>query len=104
MADADAKLVLDLLALPRGASVLDVPCGDGRLTVRFAAAGYTAIGVDLAEDELELARAAGADARFVAGGPRGRSPPRAGGPGRGVGQLLRHPAPRRHRSLACRDA
>jgi cyclopropane fatty-acyl-phospholipid synthase-like methyltransferase len=71
MAAADAELVLGLLALRPGASVLDVPCGDGRLTVRFAAAGHAAIGVDLAEPELELARAAAAradvDARFVAG-------------------------------------
>ena len=71
MADADAKLVMRALALERGASVLDVPCGDGRLTVRLAAAGCAVIGIDLAEAELELARAAagraGVSARVVAG-------------------------------------
>jgi SAM-dependent methyltransferase len=71
MADDDAALVLSLLALPPGASVLDVPCGDGRLTVRLAAAGLAATGVDLAAAEVERARAvaaaAGVVARFLPG-------------------------------------
>ena len=71
MADDDAQLVRELLGAPTGARVLDVPCGDGRLTIRLAAAGYTAIGVDLAEAELERGRRAaveaGVEARFVAG-------------------------------------
>jgi SAM-dependent methyltransferase len=71
MADGDARLVGALLGLPAGASVLDVPCGDGRLTVRLAAAGYAATGVDIADGEVELARraaaTAGVPARFLAG-------------------------------------
>ena len=71
MTERDARCVLSLLALPVGASVLDVPCGDGRLTVRMAEAGLAAIGVDLAEAELVRARdaasAAGVRARFVPG-------------------------------------
>ena len=71
MADDDAQLVCELLGAPTGARLLDVPCGDGRLTIRLAAAGYTAIGVDLAEAELERGRRAaveaGVEARFVAG-------------------------------------
>lgn len=71
MADGDAALVRELLALPPGGAVLDVPCGDGRLTVRLAAAGYAATGVDIAAPELERARAAaaaaGVVARFVVG-------------------------------------
>src|SRR3954454_966987 len=71
MADADARIVLGLLALAPGAAVLDVPCGDGRLTVRLAAAGYAAIGIDLADDELERARGAAERAavktRFASG-------------------------------------
>ncbi len=62
MADDDARLVRELLALPRGARVLDVPCGDGRLTIRLAGSGYEAIGVDLAAEELEYARRAAAAA------------------------------------------
>ena len=71
MADDDARLVRTLLGSPPGAAVLDVPCGDGRLTVRLAAAGYAAIGVDIAASELEHARRAaakaGVEVRFVVG-------------------------------------
>jgi SAM-dependent methyltransferase len=71
MAEDDARVVLALLALPAGASVLDVPCGDGRLTVRLALAGLDAVGVDIAAEELERARRAaaraGAPARFAVG-------------------------------------
>ena len=71
MADDDARLVLELLALPAPSTVLDVPCADGRIALRLAAAGHTVVGVDLAAGELELARAAaeqaGAQASFVAG-------------------------------------
>jgi SAM-dependent methyltransferase len=71
MVDRDARVVEDLLALAQGATVLDVPCGDGRLTLRLAAGGYAAIGIDLAAEEVAFARRAaanaGADARFVVG-------------------------------------
>ena len=71
MANDDARLVRQLLALPPGSRVLDAPCGDGRLTIRLAASGYATIGVDLAVEELELGRreaqAAGVEAEFVPG-------------------------------------
>jgi SAM-dependent methyltransferase len=66
MADHDMLLLGGLLALPPGASVLDVPCGDGRMTLRLAAAGYAAIGIDLAAAEVEIARRAGAQAALAA--------------------------------------
>jgi SAM-dependent methyltransferase len=70
MADEDALLVRGLLG-PPPATVLDAPCGDGRLTIRLAAAGYAAIGVDLAAAEIDHARAAargaGVEARFETG-------------------------------------
>lgn len=62
MADDDAALVLGALDREPGATVLDVPCGDGRLTVRLAAAGYRAIGVDIVAEEVEHARRAAAQA------------------------------------------
>jgi len=46
--------------------VLDVPCGDGRITLRLAAAGYRAIGVDLAAGEVERARRAAHEAGVAA--------------------------------------
>ena len=71
MAADDTRLVRELLGLGQGASMVDVPCGDGRLSVRLAACGCAVTGVDLADEELERARAAaaqaGVDARFVAG-------------------------------------
>jgi SAM-dependent methyltransferase len=55
MAEADLKVVLGLLpAAP--AAVLDVPCGDGRLTRPLAAAGYVVTGIDISTTEIEHAR------------------------------------------------
>ena len=71
MAEKDSLVVGGLLGVPAGSRVLDVPCGDGRLGVRLAAAGYEAVGVDLATGELQRGRRAaadaGVDALFVAG-------------------------------------
>ena len=70
MADDDAQVVRRLLPDPP-ATVLDVPCGDGRLTTRLAAAGYAVTGVDLIASEVEHARRAaqhaGVEARFEVG-------------------------------------
>jgi SAM-dependent methyltransferase len=67
MAEADLKVVLGLLpAAP--ASVLDVPCGDGRLTLPLAHAGYEATGIDISAPEIEHARElADGRARFEVG-------------------------------------
>jgi len=70
MAEADARVVARLLG-DDVKTVLDVPCGDGRLTIRLAAAGYAATGVDIAAGEVERARRlaaeAGVQARFAVG-------------------------------------
>lgn len=70
MADADERIVRSLLG-PRPQTVLDAPCGDGRLTIRLAAAGFETIGVDIIAEEVEhartAARTAGAPARFEVG-------------------------------------
>ena len=55
MAEDDTQVVRRLLPDPP-ATVLDVPCGDGRLTTRLAAAGYAVTGVDLIASEVEHAR------------------------------------------------
>ena len=64
MIDADAAIVSGLLPL---GTVLDVPCGDGRLSVRLVEAGYDVTGVDVSPHALDLARARGLEARFVEG-------------------------------------
>lgn len=71
MAEQDAHLVAGLLALPPGASVIDVPCGDGRIALRLAAAGLAVTGIEIAAAEVEHARraaeAAGVGPRFLVG-------------------------------------
>jgi SAM-dependent methyltransferase len=71
MVDDDMRVVRRVLEAEEVASVLDVPCGDGRITIRLAAAGSRAIGVDIAAGEVEHARraaaAAGVRADFAVG-------------------------------------
>jgi SAM-dependent methyltransferase len=56
--------LLDILALPVGARILDVPCGQGRHAHLLAEAGYDVRGLDLSEYLLALARARGTGARL----------------------------------------
>ncbi len=42
--------------LPKGCSVLDVPCGNGRMTVQLARAGHRVTGVDLSDETLAFSR------------------------------------------------
>lgn len=56
--EAEAAGIQRLLALPPGSRILDVPCGEGRLGMEFAAQGYRVTGVDVAPSLLERAREA----------------------------------------------
>ena len=51
--------VIDVLGLPDGARVLDVPCGQGRHAHLLAEAGYRVDGLDLSAHLLARARARG---------------------------------------------
>jgi SAM-dependent methyltransferase len=51
--------LIDLLGLPAGSRVLDVPCGQGRHAHLLAEAGFDVDGLDLSRDLLERARARG---------------------------------------------
>ncbi|HVT58892.1 MAG TPA: methyltransferase domain-containing protein [Thermoanaerobaculia bacterium] len=57
---AEADFLVAALRLAPGAQVLDVPCGDGRLSVELAARGYLVAGVDFSAELLEHAGAAAA--------------------------------------------
>lgn len=54
---AEADFIVGLLSLAPKAKVLDVPCGEGRLTREFAAHGFAMTGVDFARDFLKEAEA-----------------------------------------------
>src|SRR5271166_251115 len=54
--DADAAEILGLLDLAPGSSILDAPCGHGRIARRLAAAGMEVTGVDITPSYLEQAR------------------------------------------------
>ena len=55
--------LIELLGLPDGARVLDVPCGQGRHAHLLAEAGYRVDGLDYSPTLLARARARGSDRR-----------------------------------------
>ena len=68
----EASRLLQLLELPSGARVLDVPCGQGRHAHLLAEAGFDVDGLDYSPDLLEKARerGEGATLRYTRGDMR----------------------------------
>jgi SAM-dependent methyltransferase len=60
----EADCIENLLQLPLQATVLDVPCGDGRLALQLAALGCRVTGVDITLPLLEDARRKAAERRL----------------------------------------
>jgi len=54
---AEVDFLASDLAVPRGAHLLDVPCGNGRHAIEFAERGWRVTGVDLAAESIDEARA-----------------------------------------------
>ncbi len=54
---AEADFLAQNLNCVPGARLLDVPCGNGRITLELAKRGYRVTGVDLADEFIEEARA-----------------------------------------------
>ncbi|WP_018341921.1 class I SAM-dependent methyltransferase [Cytophaga aurantiaca] len=48
--------LMDHMAVPKGASILDLPCGKGRHTLFLAEKGYTLTGADLSTASISLAK------------------------------------------------
>jgi SAM-dependent methyltransferase len=55
-APEEARHMRRLLRLRRGSRVLDVPCGDGRISLELARAGCEVVGVDRCEPSVRRAR------------------------------------------------
>jgi SAM-dependent methyltransferase len=51
----EVPFLIDLLALPKGARILDVGCGPGRHALELAAAGYAVTGIDVSRRFLDIA-------------------------------------------------
>ena len=56
---AETSRILDILGLPTGSKVLDVPCGQGRHAHLLAEAGFNVDGLDYSDHLLKLARKRG---------------------------------------------
>lgn len=72
--DVEFELVHRLLRPKRGDSILDVGCGTGYFTHRFASAGYRLTGVDPAIEWLSYAAARAAPGERYVGGRAQRLP------------------------------
>lgn len=57
---SEADFLVTVLSCDRGSHLLDVPCGNGRLSLELARRGYQVTGVDIAKEFIEEARASGA--------------------------------------------
>jgi len=53
---AEADFIIQQLRVPDGAKLLDVPCGNGRLSLELAARGYQLTGVDFASEFIAEAK------------------------------------------------
>lgn len=60
----DVARLLEVLELPSGSRILDVPCGQGRHAHLLAEAGFDVDGLDYSPDLLALARKRGAGKRL----------------------------------------
>src|SRR6266851_7786320 len=54
---AEADFLVDAVQCNPGSHLLDVPCGNGRLSRELAQRGYRLTGVDISEEFVEEARA-----------------------------------------------
>jgi SAM-dependent methyltransferase len=68
--DADVETIATTLALTGNETVLDAPCGHGRISNRLAERGHTVVGVDITDVFLERAREWGSSVEYLKGDMR----------------------------------
>ncbi|MDX6405041.1 MAG: hypothetical protein QOH70_2496 [Blastocatellia bacterium] len=54
---SEADFLVKVLRCEKGSHLLDVPCGNGRLSLALAARGYPLTGIDISEEFVDEARA-----------------------------------------------
>ncbi len=63
------KRILESLGISEGSLILDLGCGNGRISVNLAKLGFRVVGVDISpifiEDAVEKARLHGVEGRVV---------------------------------------
>jgi SAM-dependent methyltransferase len=69
-AHRDVARIIQLLGLPLGSKVLDVPCGQGRHANLLSWAGFRVAGLDYSAHLLREARVAKADVQYIRGDMR----------------------------------
>ena len=63
--ETDRHVGVFMSALPKAAQVLDLGCGPGRAAAAMQAAGHRVLGIDASAEMVQLAKAAGVDARCM---------------------------------------
>jgi SAM-dependent methyltransferase len=63
----NGESLIEWLAPRAGERILDLGCGDGKLTAKLAEAGCSVVGVDASAEQIEVARRLGLDARVADG-------------------------------------
>lgn len=53
---AEADFIEKMLCLPLQSKILDIPCGEGRLSIELAARSYQVTGVDLSQPLIKDAQ------------------------------------------------
>lgn len=61
----NGESLIEWLALRPGERVLDIGCGDGRLTAKLVACGCNIVGIDSSPEQIAAARDAGLDAHVI---------------------------------------
>ena len=67
---AQATFLEQTFGIRPGSSVLDVPCGNGRLALALAGKGYRLTGVDIASEFIDEARSHDDDIQWICGDMR----------------------------------